>query len=69
MFALLTYNVGFINLQILKSLNLEPVNFYRTPGVWPFIFAYLKIWKGEGFGTIIYLAAIAGMGPDNIWSS
>jgi len=60
-FALFTYNVGVINQQILKPLNIDPVNFYQTPGIWPIILVCMKIWKGAGFGSIVYLAAIAGI--------
>ena len=51
---------GVIN-KILVSIGLEPVEFYSTPEVWPTILVILKIWKGAGYNSIIYLAAIAGL--------
>ncbi|WP_413238520.1 ABC transporter permease [Paenibacillus sp. 1P07SE] len=63
-FALLSTDVGFIN-SILKSLGYiqdgEEINFYANPDLWAGILVVLKIWKTAGFGSVIYLAAIAGM--------
>ncbi|MBB6734687.1 ABC transporter permease [Cohnella zeiphila] len=63
-FALLSTDVGFIN-TALKSLGFikegQEINFYANPKLWIGILVVLKIWKGAGFGSIIYLAAIAGI--------
>ncbi len=54
---------GFIN-QLLQALGGEPVGFYSTPSVWPAIFVIVRIWKGAGFGAIIYMAVIIGIDPE-----
>lgn len=63
-FALLSTDVGFIN-SVLKALGFiqegQEISFYSNPNLWVGILVVLKIWKGAGFGSVIYLAAIAGM--------
>lgn len=63
-FALLSTDVGFIN-SVLKALGFiqegQEINFYSNPNLWVGILIVLKIWKGAGFGSVVYLAAIAGI--------
>ena len=54
---------GWINLT-LKGLNLQAISFYRDEQVWPAILVMIKLWHDAGFGSIIYLAAIAGIGQE-----
>jgi len=58
--ALLRTQNGFIN-NILVSLGQERINFQQTASVWPTVFVCLRIWKGAGYGSIVYLATIAGL--------
>jgi putative aldouronate transport system permease protein len=58
--AFFSTNEGIIN-KVIGLLGGEAVNFYQTPGVWPFILVALRLWKGAGFGTVIYLSTIAGI--------
>jgi putative aldouronate transport system permease protein len=58
--ALFSTNEGLIN-QFIRSLGGEGINFYQTPSVWPGLLVILRLWKGAGFGTVIYLATIAGI--------
>lgn len=51
---------GLIN-QILEYFGKEPISFYMNPDVWPTIFVIIRIWKGAGYGSIVYMAAIAGI--------
>lgn len=51
---------GYINRWI-EAFGGNPISFYSEPGVWPLIFVFIRIWKGAGFGAIIYMAAIAGI--------
>ena len=51
---------GMIN-SLLKSIGLESLSAYTTPGYWPFIFLIAFIWKGAGYGCIIYYAGIMGI--------
>ena len=63
-FALLSTDVGFIN-TVLKTFGFikegQEINFYSNPKLWAGILIVLKIWKTAGFGSIVYLAAIAGI--------
>ena len=54
---------GVINLT-LTSLGLEPASFYIDPKPWPAIFVIIRIWKGAGFGAVVYMAAITGIDPE-----
>ena len=40
---------------------MDPVNWYTTPGAWPWILVLMRVWKGAGMNAIIYLAAITGI--------
>ncbi len=59
-YNLLNYEIGSFN-TILKSLGAQPVDFYGTPSLWPFIIMVAYLWKNLGYGTVIYLAAIMGI--------
>ena len=59
-YNMFNYEFGAVN-GILKNLGSEPVNFYSEPGLWPFIIVIFYLWKGIGYGTIVYLAAIMGI--------
>ena len=52
---------GFINNYLLPWLGKEAVGWYREPLRWIFILPIVNLWKGVGYGTIIYLAAIVGV--------
>jgi len=61
--TLLASNGGMIN-EALKLLGLKPVSFYTSPEVWPVILVLIRIWKSAGYGTIIYLATLAGINKE-----
>jgi len=63
MIALLSSDGGIIN-KMLEAMGFEPVSFYSSPEVWPGILIAIRIWKSAGYGTIIYLAAMAGINND-----
>ena len=52
---------GLINRVVMPLLGLEAKNWYQSPNVWPFIIIFLNLWKGVGYGTIMFLATIAGV--------
>jgi len=58
--ALLKTNNGFIN-NILVALGFEKINFYQNADIWPAFLTILRIWQGAGYGSIVYLATIAGL--------
>lgn len=53
---------GAINL-ILSSLGLNTVNFLGDASVFPWTMIISDVWKGFGYGTIVYLAALTGIDP------
>ena len=58
-FAIFCSN-GFVN-SLLASFGKETVSWYSEPKYWPFILIITNTWKVTGYGTVIYLAAIAGI--------
>jgi len=57
---MLSPSTGVVN-RIMGLFGLEPIYFMANPSWWRFMFVMSDIWKGAGWGTIIYLAAIAGV--------
>jgi len=53
---------GVVN-QVIKSAGLQPVQFLSEPKIFPWTLIVTDIWKGFGFGTVIYLAALANIDP------
>lgn len=53
---------GPIN-ALLASLGYNTINFISLPKWFPTIFVGSGLWQGLGWGTILYLAAIAGISP------
>ncbi len=60
-YAFLNADNGFINLSILKPLGLAEVNWYSEASRWPFILTIVQLWKTAGYGSIVYIAFIAGI--------
>ena len=63
--AAIAYNIfnferGVLN-SVVTSFNLERINVYNNPDIWPFLLVFLKTWKGIGYGSVVYLAAITGI--------
>lgn len=59
-YNIFNYEFGAMN-TLLKSLGSAPVDVYSKPSVWPGILIFFNMWKGIGYGTVIYLAAIMGI--------
>ncbi len=53
---------GAVN-SILASLGLAPINFLGSSKIFPWTMIWSDVWKGFGYGTIVYLAALTGMDP------
>lgn len=60
---LLQLDDGLIN-NIIAACGGERVSFLTNPGAFYPILLLSEIWKGTGWGTIIYTAAIAGIDPE-----
>jgi putative aldouronate transport system permease protein len=61
-YALLNTNFGLVN-GVLKGLGLEPVQWFVRGEFWRSILVGSSIWKGIGYSSILYLAAISGIDP------
>ncbi|WP_238177711.1 ABC transporter permease [Paenibacillus contaminans] len=59
----LSPSTGLLN-DVIKWFGGEPVFFMQEPDYFRSIIVISSIWKEVGWGTIIYLAAIAGINPD-----
>ena len=59
-YNIFNYERGVFN-NIVTSLGGAPFDLYNTPGAWPFVLIFLKLWKQTGYGSVVYLAAITGM--------
>jgi putative aldouronate transport system permease protein len=54
------YESGVLN-TVLTTFGGERVNIYGNAGKFPIVLILLRLWKGTGYGAIIYLASITGM--------
>lgn len=59
-YSLLSYDMGILN-SALKSWGIAPVQWYNEPKLWPSILTVVNLWKGVGYGSVIYLAGIMGI--------
>jgi putative aldouronate transport system permease protein len=60
---ILSPSAGILN-GILGFLGVEPVFFLGDAALFPWVMIALDVWKGFGFGTILYLAALTGIDPN-----
>ena len=59
-FSFLSVDKGMMN-SMLGVFGIEPISWYSEPDKWPGILIFMNIWKGVGYGSIVYLAAIVGI--------
>lgn len=59
-YAFLSTDKGVFN-NILQFFNMDVINWYSEPKYWPFIIVITSLWKGVGYGSIIYYASIMGI--------
>lgn len=60
LWAFLSFDKGIAN-QILEQAGRDPVNWYMEPKYWPYLLTFMNIWKGLGYGMVVYLATITGI--------
>lgn len=63
-YNIFNYDTGLINNIVVNHFGGQPLDFYTQPNWWPFILVFFQIWKGLGYGTVIYLATITGIGQE-----
>jgi putative aldouronate transport system permease protein len=59
---ILSPSQGIVN-NVLGSLGIQPIFFLGDPKWFPFTMIVTDIWKGFGFGSVIYLAALTSIDP------
>lgn len=59
-FNIFSSDYGFLN-RLITAFGGKKVQFYTTPKAWPFILVFFNVWKGVGYGSVMYLAAIMGI--------
>ncbi len=58
--AFLSFDKGILN-QMLAGWGVDPINWYMEPQYWPYFLIFMNVWKGLGYGMVVYLATIAGI--------
>ena len=59
---ILSPSSGIVN-KIITLLGFEPIFFLGNAKAFPYTMVVTDIWKGFGFGTVVYLAALSGIDP------
>ena len=64
-YAFLSVDTGFINKVLIPLFGQDNVIvFYQEKKYWPFILILVNVWKGVGYGCLIYISAINGIPKD-----
>lgn len=62
--GVIAYNLlstyGSLN-TLLLTLGFEKISFYQNSQYWPIIIVCFNLWKGLGYGTVVYFAALSGI--------
>jgi len=59
---LLSPSTGIVNI-LMQRVGMRPIFFLGDPFWFPITMIVTDVWKGFGFGSIIYLAALTGIDP------
>ncbi|MWV45852.1 ABC transporter permease subunit [Paenibacillus sp. HJL G12] len=62
-YNLFNFDTGAVN-TLLREMGLQPYDFYLHAAPWKYIIVFFNVWKGLGYGTVIYLAAIMGISDE-----
>jgi putative aldouronate transport system permease protein len=60
-FGFMSDEHGYFNGTLFPALGIDPVRWYFTKEVWPYILTFVNTWKNMGYFTVIYMAAIIGI--------
>lgn len=60
-FDFLSADYGFINKAIVEPMTGHTISFYQEKAYWPFILTFVHLWKGVGFGMVLYLSTLLGI--------
>jgi putative aldouronate transport system permease protein len=60
---MLSPSTGIVNYVLTRLFGIDPVYFMASPFWWPIMYTLSAIWRDAGWGTILYLAAMATIDP------
>jgi len=60
-YAFMSTESGLMNSTVFPALGMNPMNFYQTKEIWPFLIVFFNVWKNAGYASVVYLAAITGI--------
>lgn len=60
---ILSPQFGVVN-AVISHFGIKPIYFLANERWWTGIYIFIGRWKETGWGTVIYLAALAGINPD-----
>ena len=60
-YAMLSMETGFVNQTVLPWLGIGEISWYTERRYWPYILTMVHTWKGAGFLSVVYYAAIVGI--------
>ncbi|HZG87996.1 MAG TPA: ABC transporter permease subunit [Paenibacillus sp.] len=64
-YAFLSVENGFLNRTILPLLGIEDgISWYTEAKYWPFILPLVDFWKGVGYSSIVFFAALLGINEE-----
>ena len=58
--AFLSFDKGLLN-NMLETLGYERQQWYMKKQMWPPFLVFMNLWKGVGYGMVVYLATITGI--------
>ncbi|RAV04754.1 sugar ABC transporter permease [Paenibacillus sp. YN15] len=61
--SMLSPSTGVVNMLLHHVFGIKPVYFMANSGWWPVAYTASSIWREAGWGTILYLAAMAAIDP------
>ncbi len=59
----LNHSTGILN-AFLQTAGRDTVRWYMEPKYWPLILTLVNVWKGTGYGAVLYLSALSGIDPE-----
>lgn len=59
--AFLGDKYGIMNRVILPMFGLSPIKWYSKRDYWPFILVFVNLWKGIGYGSVMYFSTITSI--------
>ena len=63
MMSMMDLRSGIFN-QVLVRLGMDPVNFFGNADLFPHLYVWSGVWQGAGYSSIIYIAALSSVDPE-----